>query len=93
MRNQNKPAKLNILGVCLVQFIKRFPPSLSSKLRLFVISSEFWKLKKAKAMTCCGDNDDRDREQEGNSSNSQEDFDLLPQEYDPKYGSKVKIVF
>lgn len=42
-------------------------------------------------MTCCGcgDNDEHDRDNE-HSSNSQEDFDLLPQEYDPKYGSTLK---
>lgn len=43
-------------------------------------------------MNCCGckDNDRRDTATDEHSSNSQEDYDLLPQDYDPKYGSTSK---
>lgn len=45
-------------------------------------------------MKCCGcgDDDESDATRE-HSSNNQEDFDLLPQDYDPKYGLKPKTFF
>lgn len=42
-------------------------------------------------MTCCGCGDNDEPDNQANSSSTPEDFDLLPQEYDPKYGSRAPL--